>query len=276
MNICSNTKFLFIVTSSGKVEDRFLYDVELFIKIIKSKGVNVSNVIVATDVQESTVLAKCPDMQGAMFISSSQLLQTINVIDCDNLIILADCHGSIHGIDAQSPIMPHPLTESIKNNSALKNTIVFFGQCYAGIYNWVDLRQDDMNIVYLGATGCDSSLSYGVSGIPWSANISLVAFGQWLLNPIDIDGDGLFTVMDLYKYISCFTNSITDEIEKKQTADLVDAKVELKLAMKDQGNLTDMMMQLEREAVEALGSYIVPHQVPWLLNAFSAQKIQFE
>ena len=276
MNICYSTKFLFVVTSSGKVEDRFLYDVELFVKIIKSKGVNLSNIIIATDAQENIVLSKCPDMQGASFITSLQLLSTINTIDGDNLIILADCHGSIRGIDAQSPIMPYPLTEAIKTNPSLKNTIVFFGQCYAGIYNWVDLRKDNTNIVYLGATGFDSSLSYGVSGIPWSANISLVAFGQWLLQPIDIDGDGQFTVMDLYKYIACFTNSVTDEIEKKQTADLVDAKVELKLSMRDQGNSTDTMMQLEKEAIDVLGNYIVPHQNPWLLNAFSAQNIQFE
>lgn len=276
MNICRNTKFLFVVTSSGKVEDRFLYDAELFVKIIQSKGVNPSDIIIATDAKESIVLAKCPAMLGVTFITSLQLLSTINTIDDDNLIILTDCHGSIRGIDAQSPIMPHPLTEAIKTNPSLKNIIVFFGQCYAGIYNWVDLRKDNTNIVYLGATGFDSSLSYGVSGIPWSANISLVAFGQWLLQPIDIDGDGQFTVMDLYKYIACFTNSVTDEIEKKQTADLVDAKVELKLSMRDQGNSTDTMMQLEKEAIDVLGNYIVPHQNPWLLNAFSAQNIQFE
>lgn len=276
MNICLNTKFLFVVTSTTVVEDRFLSDIDDFIRIILTKGVNLSDIIVATDAQQNMVLAKFPVMRGAVFITSSQLLNVINTIECENLIILTDCHGSIYGIDAQSSILPHPLTEAIKNNHSLKNVIAFFGQCYAGIYNWVDLRKENKNIVYLGATEFNSSLSCVLPGKSWHANISLAAFGQWLKKPIDIDGDGLFTVMDLYKYILYCTNSITDAIEKRQTADLVDAKVDLKLAMKDKEDSTDEMMQLEKEAIEVLGNYIVPHQNPWLLNAFSAQNIQFE
>ncbi len=274
MNICSSTKFLFILTSATKLEDRFLYDAQLFIKIIQHKGVNLSNVVIATDEQESIVLAKCPLMHGVKFITSSQLISTIKTIDDDNLIILADCHGSIKGIDSKSPIMPYSLTDALKSNSSLKNIVVFFGQCYAGIYNWVDVRKDNTNIVYIGATGFNSSFSYCVGGIKWFANISLVAFGNWLLNPTDIDGDGMFSVMDLYKYIAWFTNKITDDIEKENTSHLIDAKMELKQA-RDKGDNT-LMLQLEKEAIKVMEHYIVPHQNPWLLNSISAQKITFD
>lgn len=276
MKLKEKTKFIFILTSSTKVEDRFLYDAELCLRILTLKGVNLSDVIIATDADENMVLAKCSTMQGATFINSQQLLNTINTLKCPNLIILTDCHGSIRGIDAKHPIMPYPLTEAIKMNRTLKNVIVFFGQCYAGIYNWVDITTPHKNIVYIGATGFDSSLSYGMDQIPWSANISLVALGQWLHSPVDIDGDGSLTVMDLFKYIAWFTNSVTDNIEKKQTSDLVDAKVDLKLAMKESEKSTDMKAKLEQEAIEALGNYIVPHQTPWILNAKCAQKIHFD
>lgn len=276
MKLNSKTKFIFILTSSTKVEDRFLYDAELCLRVLLHKGASLSDVIIATDSDESIVLAKCSSMIGATFVTSQQLLSTIHELKCNNLIILTDCHGSIRGIDAKHPIMPYPLTEAIKQNCALKNVIVFFGQCYAGIYNWVDITDSHKNIVYIGATGFDSSLSYGMAQIPWSANISLVALGQWLHTPVDIDGDGSLTVRDLFKYIAWFTNSVTDEIEKKQTSDLVDAKVDLKIAMKEQGKSTDTMAKLEQEAIEALGNYIVPHQTPWILNAKCAQKIHFE
>lgn len=276
MNICSNTKFLFILTSSDKIEDRFLYDAEICIHTIHGKGVQLSNIVIATDSDNSMILAKCPSMRGVMFVSSQQLLDTIRTLECINLIILADCHGSIHGIDAKSPIKPYPFTEAIKNNPFVTNVVVFFGQCYAGIYNWVDVRQEEKNIIYIGATGFDSSLSYGLSGIRWAANISLIAFFKWLLDPKDIDGDGVLTVMDLYKYIAVFTNNVTDDIEKQQTSKLVDAKVELKIAMKERGSSPDAMTKLEQEAIEAMENYIVPHQDPWLLNAFSAQQVQFE
>lgn len=283
MDICINTKFVFIVTSSnGSVEDRFLYDADYCIRSIHTKGVCLSDVIVATDTPKNTVIEKCPIMREVNFVASQHIISTIKSVDCENLIIIAGCHGSIKGIDAPNPIMPYPLTEAIKNNPSCKNVVVFFGQCYAGIYNWVDLRKENTNIVYLGATGFDSSLSCSLNGIPWCANISLIAFCRWLYQPIDIDGDGFFTVMDLYKYLVYVTNDVTHKIEKRQTAELVDAKVELRLKMKEQGKSIGLeqgksigMEQLEKEAIDALANYIVPHQAPWLLNAFSAQQIQF-
>jgi hypothetical protein len=62
-----------------------------------------------------------------------------------------------------------------------------------------------------------------------------------------------------------------------QTSLFIYKKVEIKLAMlKDQEDTSDDMKRLEKAAIEALENYIVPHQTPWLLNAFSAQQIQFE
>lgn len=277
MKICSNTIFLFIITSRKKVEDRFLYDAEFCIKDILRSGVDAKDIIVATDSDFSVVLSKWPTLNGIGLITSQQIFDTINSLKCDNLIVIADCHGSIQGIDAQYPIMPHPLTEALKNNPSFKNVLVFFGQCYAGIYNWVDVRHEDKKIVYIGATQFNSSLSYyGLKDIPWYANISVVAFRNWIKNPVDIDGDGSITVMDLYKYIAWFTNYITNVIEKRQTSDLVDSKVRIMLAMKEQGSTSDKMLQLEKEAAEAFENYIVPHQEPWILNALSAQQMQFE
>lgn len=276
MNINTNTKFLFVNTSSDDIEDRFLYDTDWCVKIILNKGVCASNVIIASDSDNGTILAKFPSLRGVSFTTSQQLLHVIGTIDCENLIILTNCHGSIHGIDAKVPLKPYPFTEAIKTNPHIKDAVVFFGQCYAGVYNWVDVRQEGKKIVYIGATGFDSSLSCVMSGIKWSANISLIAFFLWLNTPKDIDGDGALTTMDLFKYIAYFTNSITDALEKQQTSKLVDARVELKMALKERGSSMGVMTKLEQEAIEALEHYIVPHQDPWLLNAFSAQQVQFE
>ena len=82
--------------------------------------------------------------------------------------------------------------------------------------------------------------------------------------------------MDLYKYIAWFTTSIVHELEKIYTSLFIDAKVKQELAKKFQEKSPDMMEQLKKEAVEVLGNYTIPHQVPWILNAFSAQRIIFE
>ena len=278
MNISSNTIFLFIITSSRNVEDRFLYDAEYCIKSIRSKGVELANIIVATDTEFNLVCAKCPAVNGVSFITSEQIPSTIENLQGDNLIVVTDCHGTIQGIDAQNAILPHTITEAVKNNQSFQNILVFFGQCYAGIYNWVDVRHDHKSIVYIGATGFNTSLSCELKNTTWCANISVMAFLKWLLNPIDIDGDGCQTVMDLFKYIAYVTNSVTHEIEKLQTTRLIDKIAEFKLldVLKQQGDTSEEMKQLEKAAVEALKNYSVPHQDPWLLNAFSAQQIQFE
>ena len=277
MNIRSNTIFLFITTSSNNIEDRFLYDTEYCIKNILAKGVSLANIIVATDTNFNLVCAKCPSLRGVGFITSQQVTSAIEQLNGDNLIVIADCHGSIQGIDAQNAILPHYITEALKNNQSFQNILVLFGQCYAGIYNWVDIRHEHKNIVYIGATGFDTSLSCRLNNISWCANVSVIAFLDWMLNPKDIDGDGSLTVMDLYKYIAWFTNTVTDNIEKIQTSLLIDKKVEIRLAMlKEQGDTSAEMKRLEKAAVEALENYIVPHQTPWLLNAITAQQIQFE
>ena len=278
MNIRSNTIFLFITTSSNNIEDRFLYDTEYCIKNILAKGVKLANIIVATDANFDLVCAKCPAISGVNFITSQQVTSTIEQLNSDNLIVVANCHGSIQGIDAQNAILPHAITEALKNNQSFQNILVFFGQCYAGIYNWVDIRHDHRNIVYIGATGFNTSLSCELKNTTWCANISVMAFLNWVLNPIDIDGDGCQTVMDLFKYIAYVTNSVTHEIEKQQTTRLIDKIAEFKLLdmLKQQGDTSEEMKQLEKAAVEALKNYSVPHQDPWLLNAFSAQQIQFE
>lgn len=278
MNICSNTIFLFIITSSINVEDRFLFDTDYCIKNILARGVKTANIVIATDANFDLACAKCPDVRGVSFITSQQVASTIEQLNGDNLIVVANCHGSIQGIDAQNAILPHTITEAVKNNQSFQNILVFFGQCYAGIYNWVDVRHDHKNIVYIGATGFNTSLSCELKNTTWCANISVMAFLKWLLNPIDIDGDGCQTVMDLFKYIAYVTNSVTHEIEKLQTTRLIDKIAEFKLLdmLKQQGDTSEEMKQLEKAAVEALKNYSVPHQDPWLLNAFSAQQIQFE
>lgn len=58
MKISEGSKFIFIATSNGHIEDRFLYDVNYGIGILKSRGVVDDNITVITDQTKGTWVNK--------------------------------------------------------------------------------------------------------------------------------------------------------------------------------------------------------------------------
>ena len=178
MKISEGSKFIFIATSSGHLEDRFLYDVNYGVTILKNQGVADEDITVVTDAAKETLVAKCINMSNVLFSASSSFEYVIENADCENLFVISCCHGSISGIDSITPIKPFSLNQALKNNKYAKNILVFLGQCYAGIFNFLDVRDKSKNIVYIGATDIDASLSYMLNGFRWVANISVVALFQ--------------------------------------------------------------------------------------------------
>lgn len=276
MKISEGSKFIFIATSSGHLEDRFLYDVNYGVAILKNQGVADEDIIVVTDATKETLVAKCTNMSNVLFSTSSSFEFVVENADCENLFVISCCHGSISGIDSTTPIKPFSLNQALKNNKYAKNILVFLGQCYAGIFNFLDVRDNNKNIVYIGATDIDASLSYILNGCEWVANISVFALFQWLKKPIDIDGDGIFSITDLYKYVSFYTNDVTRSIEKIQTYHLIDASVKLKMEEARATPSSSFSSLITKDAAEAIRNYIVPHQNTWMLNAIAAGSMHLE
>lgn len=277
MKINKGSKFVFIATSKGRLEDRFMYDMSYGIEILKSKGVADEDIIVVTDATKLLLRAKCPNMSKVSFFTSSEVETVVEAAECDNLFVVSCCHGSIDGIDSISPIKPFSLNQALKNNKYAKNILVFLGQCFAGIFNFMDVRDDNKNIVYIGATDIDASLSYMLNGYGWVANIAVIALFRWLEKPRDVDGDGLYSITDLYKFVSCFTNEVTRSIEKAQTSHLIDAFVQLKLKQAFSPSLpVSYMAQITQDAADLVRNYIVPHQNTWMLNAIAAGGMHIE
>ena len=277
MKISKGSKFILIATSKNYVEDRFLYDVNHGIDILRSRGVSDEDIAIITDATKGTWVEKCANMANIPFYTSSMLISVIENAECDSLFIVSSCHGSMDGIDSVTPIKPFSLNKALKNNKYAKNILVFLGQCYAGIFNFMDVRDNEKNIVYIGATDINTSFSCMLSGCGWVANISVFALFKWIESPPHIDGDGVYSITDLYKFVSCFTNSITNEIEKIQTSHLIDASVSLKLEEERLSSLgSPLMSQIAKDAAEVIKNYTVPHQSTWMLNAIAAGNMSLE
>lgn len=276
MKISEGSKFIFIATSSGHLEDRFLYDVNYGITILKNQGVADEDITVVTDATKETLVAKCTNMSNVLFSTSSSFGFVVENADCENLFVISCCHGSISGIDSTTSIKPFSLNQALKNNQYAKNILVFLGQCYAGIFNFMDVRDERKNIVYIGATDINTSLSYTLNGCGWVANISIIALFEWIKNPQDIDGDGIYSITDLYKFVSFFTNNVTKDIEKIQHRRLIDASVTLKFGTGIAKPTNPFTEKIIKDAADIINGYIVPHQNPWMLNAIAAGKMCFE
>ncbi|WP_230472699.1 hypothetical protein [Gibbsiella quercinecans] len=201
-------------------------------------------------------------------------------------------HGSLNGIHGDVPITPNMLVSCIRSMHGLRNAIVYLGQCYAGLFNYVNAGggRDSADIILVGATNLHESLSLGTTEqflqqpITWCANVFLLHVFKWLSSPKDVDGDGRITVMDSYKYAGVQSN-ISNKLFKTQCfSEMVDLHNEFKqreaLVSAPTGDpAVDMANRMEFQAVndkyqQSLGIHYV-HQECWILNSRPAQKIEF-
>ena len=206
-------------------------------------------------------------------------------------------HGDHKGIDAVTPITPHKLVTSLKKANRLEQAIVYLGQCFAGVFNYVKAGRSspsdraDTNIILIGATNLQESVSLPTSEqfptqskpTSWSANLFLLNVFKWLSSPIDIDGDGLHTIMDSYKYAGVHSNLISKNNKIQRLYEILNAYGELKVAEAAKNQKTgDISLDAKNELVyKAIEQKFINnsniqniHQESWILNSRPAQNIK--
>lgn len=213
-----------------------------------------------------------------------------------NLVMFITGHGSPEGIHGAQPIAPSKLVSTIKGMPSLDNAIVYLGQCYAGLFNYVKAGRaggganKEAEIILIGATNLHESLSHPTKeefltdSIAWPANLFLLHVFKWITSPIDVDGDGQITVMDSYKYAGVYSNMSNKRFKTRGFTQMIDQHQEYKkceaAAKIVTGNwVADMLSELELKAANekyqnSLNVHYV-HQECWILNSYPAQKIAF-
>lgn len=207
----------------------------------------------------------------------------IQNIDCENIFIVVSCHGGLEGIGENGVIRPHNFLEAIKANNTLQTCIVLFGQCHAGVFHYSNVSDANKKIVYIGAIGLRSGVSTGMRytsppniDITWTANVLVYWFAQWFENPVDVDSDGQYSIMDLYKYVTEYTNIVTNKVEMDITSKYIEEKIKLEYTKQQNGGVLTPQEQLAQDANEKLLKYIFMHQECWILNAIPAASMFIE
>ncbi len=287
--ILENTCWLFLLPSSSAAEQRHIFDIAFGVRVLLNKKIPLENIVLLIDGCTNSLLVATFALMGISvpekIFPTTHYHQLLKDNVYENVVVFVTGHGSIEGIDSVEPIKPYAFYQALKTAPNLKKSVVYFGQCEDGVYNDISLKTNseglnNSRIVAIGASGFHNSLS-SPSIIPngmWSANIFLARLFSWIQDPIDIDGDGKFSVIDSYKYASIWTYADCKRIEHDY--EIKDAKAKFALSVlkeeieekRKHGTLT-ADQELQKKALETTISNLSFDQVPWILNADAGMDI---
>lgn len=282
--IAEDTKIIFVMTSSGTLLDRFVDDFNnSCLDTLHKIGFPEDKITIISDTATSEFTGRYGLPTAIQYEDSSNMIKYIETLDCENLIIVSSCHGSMKGFDSKTKIQPFPFATALNNNPKANNILVMFGQCFSGIFNYSPIDCSKKNIVFMGASGMNESVS--ASGVPlimgkpisWLANIAIWSFFDWLSAPTDVDGDAKTTVMDLYKQMSSLVLRANDFLEHHSYAEWIKKRgeVEKKIEATDKAD-TKAIDALNKELHNNNFDYMLPRQLPWIQNIEGALAMTIE
>lgn len=286
------TRFLFLAPAIDNAMERHLLDLLYGILILLLKGVNSNNIYLFTENisdEKLDYLINTMTLQRSFF-NIKEIKEYYNFIkkdDMENCVVFISSHGNPDGICTNENLKPFTFISNF-NLTKYKNIVIYFGQCYSGIYNFLPLDKcvdlEKKNIVLAGATGFYPSLSLPVTVtidsncINWNSNTFLYNLFNWFYNFIDIDDDKKFSVMDSFKYSATYADSRIQDFKLKEfyTASkkiilfyqkrYFIKRIISKILKKDN--------KLEKEAKESILYSQLVHE-PWILNAIKANDLYY-
>lgn len=289
----SNTKWvLFLSCSEANPEERHIQDLAFGLLCLESAGINSNDIFIYIDGQNRNIIQQYISMGSN---HQYQILPTSDFFDLksqnthENMVLFISGHGSLQGIDSNPQITPHRLLSEIKSTPNLNKVIIYLGQCYAGVFNYIgagrgQTRDSNTDVIIIGATNLNESISSQTtenflnSPKPWHANLFLLNIFKWIATPIDVDGDGEITIMDSYKYAGVLSNVMNKRVKIQSFVKSVNLHSEWANAKQNHETLNTVESQLdlksaEERYVDVLNINYV-HQECWILNAIPAQKLK--
>lgn len=284
----NNTAWIFI--AAGNSEARHIWDILWGVTVLKIKGIKDSQIFIFSDFAHMNKNLETFAITQNIFHAKYLKSEVQKIIDFDHLVMVVTGHGNHHGLPVSgSKLTPSDLVEAIRSCQNLKSGTLILGQCYAGVFNYLPASKEP-EIVIMGATNLHSSLSSTINlNFPihspnssyilnsWLANIFLFYIFEWFLNPIDIDGDGKYTLADLYKYAGVQSNQHLLSLKTKlaMTYDkwCIDAKKKIEDHESKAAVLTEIELKSIHEQLNNNLTNLYLHQEPWLLHANLARAI---
>lgn len=297
--------WVFLLSSIDEPEERHIYDIAFGIFCLECSGIHPKRISIFIDGKDRKLISGIISNASTHKYKigrSKDLFTYFEKKSANNLIMFVSGHGNIDGLPATPPIKPYSLLNFIKTIPNLKLGVLYLGQCYAGIFNYMSVGGKTCSetgnileppIVVVGATNLYSSISASTKEMfltaekTWVANLFLLYLFKWIKNPFDVDGDGKFSVMDSFKFAGSQSNDSNKKIKSAnfQSPHFVLEQIRLieermkKHPTKDVSDPTYIPLLLDRQALEYEYKKILDiqfnHQEPWILNSIPAQIIEY-
>lgn len=284
-------KWIFLLASKGVPEDRHVDDVRFGIEALIDCKISVDDISVVLDTEVQRHIQIIRGIKGftnKTIYKSSELKKIFMENRHSEIVLFVNGHGHYLGLASTPIITPFELLNSLQNANNLERGIVFLGQCVAGIFNHMPVmarKQNGKNLpplVVIGSTGLNPSISSTrvvKEGYPYQANIFFYYLFQWMKEPVDIDGDGNYSLSDAYKYISysiiefCNYQKINNKAQRKACEKMINKKIKLKnkaISETEKKLIDNQIKSLTRQLL------LYDHtQQSWMLNAIEASNIYF-
>lgn len=295
----SRTAWVFLLAAANDVDtgDRHLLDLAWGLKNLTDSGIKNTDIFIYIDTKLSAENVNNHLNFNSFKYHINSLSEYFNsdsniFNNYMNVMFFVLGHGSKTGLDSLHKTTPYELINKIKNMSGPRNAVLYLGQCYAGIFNYLKVSKDnqDVELIVIGATEFQSSLSYPIkdnlySGVPteWIANLFMYHLFKWFKNPIDVDGDNSFSILDSYKYTEIETSQLLSSISSLRLnliGDLHGKRSNIQLILQSNPNIIQEQKDLLEVDIEAIDSLIQQQltlltnkQEGWLLNAHRSRDI---
>ncbi|MBM1205896.1 hypothetical protein [Pseudomonas fragi] len=291
--IGENTKWVLFLSAKNEPEIRHINDIAYGVLCLEKAGVSISDIAIYIDGSDRASIENFLKSGTSSQINIKESKdfftdQTNN--EHENIVMFVTGHGGPLGIDADEPISPHQLLNCLKSSPNLRHAVVYLGQCYAGIFNYIGAGskvkngQADPEIIFLGATNLHESLSlhttedFLTGPMSWLANIFLLFTFKWFSSPVDIDGDGKFTIMDSYKYAGVGSNSSNKNMKTNALINSSDLQAKFMAAKQAYDVAQTTMNEVAYKAAytnySTQASLLYIHQECWVLNAIPSQRME--
>lgn len=286
------TAWVFLLAAATDPDERHLLDLTYCLDGLLSLGVSTSDIFIFADIEQSLnkSINNFLTLNNTKFNINGSLddfikLNSSHYQNFNNMLFFVIGHGNEIGLDSFTPLKPYPLVNKIKSFDNIKNAVLYLGQCYAGIFNYLEVGSNgkNLNLSIIGATELHSSLSMPIQNIKWSANLFFVYLFNWFRTPFDIDGDGKYSILDSYKYTEYWVNNYLKKFSENmlhEYMELYTQKSKLQTEIKctnsksKKNELFGEIAAIESKMKNKI-SLFTENQESWLLNANHTRTIGF-
>lgn len=271
---------------SCHTEDIDLYDIIWCAQQLRALGVGNNKIKIYTD--HVLPLPHFKNVLENVFVGELDDIENIHKYDAEtkHIVVIVAGHGGHEGLltfNGKS-FKPVPLLNIFKKSKSVETISVVLGQCYAGVFNYLNVRGEP-KVCIIGATNLHQSIANPTTAdfilenqqkvrFSWVANFFLIKFFIWLKNRTDVDGDGIVSILDGYRNAAILSNDELREIKKTNLQKIYELEAEKEqLGLMATAPSTPIRITAIEEQIEVLKSTINHHQEPWVLHADLARNI---